>query len=279
MQGLFPMNVGQAAPMAAVPPPPMAAPQVYAGNPNCPVPAIQMFQAPPCPDPNNSLQITKRVFEVVNGAFFVADTGTEIVSDFAADLVAGPDAGGVPGAGSFTLVTDAQTFAVVRDVTIAFDAYGANAFEAVEITAALESYATSFGALLSGAVTIENQPFPTVIPIASAIKNTGGIDSYWTVDAGDTSLPAGHASIYYVAPRMEPTHSHAPAPIEIYLPESSQYPVTIAVPSRASNGGAWNFDTGAGAADQTFIWTGVVTILLEQNTTLGNVPGAAYMGR
>jgi len=67
---------------------------------------------------------------------------------------------------------------------------------------------------------------------------------------------------------MEATHAHAPAPIEIFLPEASDFAVDIDVPTRSVEGST--YATGAGTPF-VYVWTGVVTILQEDNTKLGSI--------
>lgn len=259
------MGVPQAVPGMApglVVPPAMVASQVWAGNQTCPVPAIAVNQQPACPDPSNSLQLTKRVFTTVASGLFVADNGEQLQAGFslsAPGLVAG-----VPEAGSFAVRTNATTTGVIRDITIAVDPFSIDyvAFQ-ISIPEVINSYGLSFSALLAGQITVDNVPFATVIPIASAIKNVGGVRSYWTTQ----SATAG--DILYVSAVMESTHSHAPAPIEIHLPASSEFGVFIDVPSRNINDGPYTALINAVLVNATFVWTGLLTVLQENNTSLG----------
>lgn len=261
-QSFGPGQVG--GPSAGIGIPPQTAPQVYAQNPQCGLPAINTYVQPPCPDPRTALQINKRVFITVTAGILIIDFGNATVAGFGAD-----DYGRVataPTPGTFNVTTDSTTIGYVRDITIAFDPFATTDFGAgvgSDLAQLLRSFGQSFSALLAGQVTVENTPFPTVIPVASAIKNVGGINSFWTLEAA--------ADIAFVSPVMEATHAHAPAPIEIYLPVSSSFRVLISVPNRAINA------AGAPAAayvGYVFVWTGVITILQENNTLLGAVAGA-----
>jgi len=240
----------------AVPPPPMQNPQVFAQNYQCPVPNIQTFAQPPCNDPARSVQVTKRVFDTEVSGLFIIDTGTTMDAEFGATQSGA--LAGAPAAGSFSVVTDSTTTGVVRDITVAFDPFS-DISAGPDTSEALRSFGWSFSAMLAGTITIFNSPFPTVIPIASAIKNVGGIDAYWT----QRSL----INQFVVSPRMEATHAHAPAPIEIFLPTASDYPVEIDVPTRNINAGLYAGPAGA----YVYVWTGVCTILIEKNTRLGSL--------
>lgn len=272
--------------------PPQVAPQVYAQNPNCGLPSIQTFVQPPCPDPRTSLQINKRVFITVTAGILVIDYGNAMVAGFGAEEYG--RVATAPAPGTFNLTTDSTTIGFVRDITIAFDPFATDDFLGNNLGVAsapqelLRSFGYSFSALLAGQVTVENTPFPTVIPVASAIKNVGGMDSYWTV--GNPTIqnpsPASEPSqnflgdLMYVSPVMEATHAHAPAPIEIYLPTSSSFRVLISVPNRSANTSA-PINPGQ-YAGYVYVWSGVITVLQENNTLLGAVSGAqpsmAYAG-
>lgn len=242
----------------AVPPPPAANPQVFAQNYSCPTPNIQTFQQPPCNDPATSVQVTRRVFDTFTSGVFVSDTGRGITAGFGGGTLAGANAT-PPTPGRFAVITDSTTTGVVRDITIAWDAFADQA-DGPASDEALRSYAGSFSAVLGGKVTVNNTPFPTVIPIASAIKNVGGVRSYWSQQSATNQ--------YYVSATMEATHAHAPAPIEIFLPEASDFSVEIDVPTRAL--ASATYTTLAGTAFQ-YVWTGVITILQENNTKLGSI--------
>ncbi len=241
----------------AVPPPPAVNPQVYAQNYSCPVPNIQTFQQPACNDPATSVQVTKRVFVTTTSGVFVVDTGTTMDAGFGATLSGARAA--APVAGRFAVITDSTTTGVIRDITIAWDPFADQA-DGPASDQTIRSFGSSFSAILAGQITINNTPFPTVIPVASAIKTVGGIDSYWTQQSATNQ--------FYISPRVEATHSHAPAPIEIFLPEASDFEVLVDVPTRSVEGAA--LTTAAGAAF-VFVWTGLVTILQEDNTKLGSI--------
>jgi len=255
-------------PNAGIGIPPQTAPQVYAQNPQCGLPAINTYVQPPCPDPRSSLQINKRVFITVTAGILIIDFGNATVAGFGAEEYGRLATAPTPG--TFNVVTDSTTIGYVRDITIAFDPFATDDFGAAvgaDLSELLRSFGQSFSALLAGQVTVENTPFPTVIPVASAIKNVGGIDSFWTL--------AEAADLAFVSPVMEATHAHAPAPIEIYLPVSSQFRVLISVPNRAINAAG---AVAAAYGAYVYVWTGVITILQENNTLLGAVAGAPMAG-
>jgi len=255
-QGPMPAAPAPAMMPSAVPPPPMQNPQVFAQNYQCPVPNIQTFAQPPCNDPARSVQVTKRVFDTEVSGLFIVDTGTTMQAEFGATQSGALTS--APPAGSFSVSTDSTTTGVVRDITVAFDPFS-DISAGPDTSEAIRSFGWAFSAMLAGTITVDNSPFPTVIPIASAIKNVGGVDAYWT----QRSL----INQFVVSPRMEATHAHAPAPIEIFLPTASDYAVTIDVPTRNIN--QTNYANAAGA--YVYVWTGVCTILIEKNTRLGSL--------
>lgn len=252
------MGMPQAAPMpGAVPPPPAVNPQVYAQNYSCPVPNIQTFQQPPCNDPANSVQVTKRVFVTTTSGVFIVDTGTSMEAGFGATIAGARPA--APTEGRFAVETDSTTTGVVRDITIAWDPFADQA-DGPASDQTIRSFGASFSAILAGQITINNTPFPTVIPIASAIKTVGGIDSYWTQQSATNQ--------FFVSPVVEATHSHAPAPIEIFLPEASDFAVEVDVPTRSVEGATYVTTAGT---PFVYVWTGLITILQEDNTKLGSI--------
>ena len=251
-------TVGQLPAMpGAVPPPPAVNPQVYAQNYSCPVPNIQTFQQPACNDPATSVQVTKRVFVTTTSGVFVVDTGTTMSAGFGATIAGARAAAPTPG--RFAVVTDSTTTGVVRDVTVAWDPFADQA-EGPASDETIRSFGWAFSALLAGQITINNTPFPTVIPILSAIKCSGGVRSFWSQQSATNQ--------YYISPTMEATHAHAPAPIEIFLPEASDFAVEIDVPTRSVEGATY---VSAAAVGFVYVWTGVVTILQEDNTKLGSI--------
>jgi hypothetical protein len=201
-----------------------------------------MYSAPPCGGPN-SVHITRRVFTVITGGYTLTVGPTDIEATL-----------GAPN-GLF-VTTDSTTTGVIRDITIAIDLWSE-----IEPVLPLDNtqilaYGWGLSALLSGTITVNNTPFPTVIPIGSAIKSLGGIRGFWSTQIADA---------YFISPTLETTHDSAPAPIEIALPQASNFQVIMTVPSRAvDQNGAW----------EPYDFTGLVAILLEEQTQLGSVPGA-----
>lgn len=242
---------------AAVPPPPAQSPAVYAQNYACPVPNIQTFASPPCNDPATSVQVTKRVFTTNPSGVFIVDSGVDMQAGFGASLGGPLDA--PPVAGVYAVQTDSTTTGVVRDITIAWDPF-ADQTDGPAQWESLRSYGYAFSALLGGEIVVNNTPFPTVIPILSAIKTSGGIDSFWT--------QASLINQYFVSAVVESTHAHAPAPIEIFLPEASNFRVDINVPRRAV---ATSVYQAPDLSPFVYVWTGIVTILQEENTKLGSI--------
>lgn len=235
-------TVGQQLPQS-LPPAPMAQPQMnaYSGG-VCDTPPIPMYSAPPCGGPG-SVHITRRVFTVITGGYTLS-VGPD---DMDATL-------GAPN-GLF-VTTDSTTTGVIRDITISIDPYTVIDSQTPVTNLELLAFGWGLSALLSGTITVNNTPFPTVIPIGSAIKSLGGINAYWAEEV---------ANAYYVSPTLETTHDSAPAPIEIALPQASNFQVIMTVPSRAvDQGQAWD----------PYNFTGLVAILLEEQTQLGSVPGA-----
>lgn len=280
-------NVGQANML-----PDMGLPQVFASNQECPQPNINIINQPACNDPRTSVQVTKRVYETTVAEFWIADNGVQLQVGF------GPAASGktpnnvIPDDEPIAVQTDATSTGVVRDITISYDGYAEdgedprNGFDAVgaynygvfdgEVG---RSFTECMTALLAGNIVIDNVPFPTVIPIAAAIKTVGGFDVYWDLGGitaetylfdtdGDT---IAHINIfrYAISPELEATHSHAPAPIEINLPESSDFAVRLEIPNRTIAP-----DSTAYLHGMIYIWTGIVTILIEKKTSLGTIATA-----
>lgn len=235
-------TVGQQQVPQMLPPSPQMSPQVSAYSDNgglCNTPPIPTYSAPACNGPN-SVNITRRVFTVINGGY------TLTVTDAAITGVLGAPNG-------LFITTDSTTTGVVRDMIVTVDPYAEGAAISQDI---LRAYGWALSALLAGTITVNNTPFPTVIPIGSAIKTLNAIDSYWTEDTA--------TDMFYISPRFEATHDSAPAPIEIALPQASNFQVILTVPSRAVPGVAGGFS-------QDF--TGLVSILLEEQTQLGSVAG------
>ncbi len=243
-------TVGQQVPQM-LPPAPMAQPQMgaYSGGGLCDTPPIPMYSAPPCNGPG-AVNITRRVFTVINGGFTitVGDTANPVITA----VLGAPN-------GLF-VTTDSTTTGVIRDITVSFDPFagGAGGADATPATPDdLTAYAWAVSSLLAGTITVNNTPFPTVIPIGSAIKTLGGIRARWTL--------AQSADLWYMSPTFETTHDSAPAPIEIALPQASNFQVVMVVPSRAA-------PFGGASGDR--LYTGIVSVLLEEQTQLGSVPGS-----
>lgn len=269
--------------------PDMGLPQVFAGNQDCPQPNINILNQPPCNDPRTSVQVTKRVYETTVAEFWIADNGVQLQVGF------GPATSGkvpdnvIPDDELITVQTDSTSTGVVRDITIAYDGYAEdgddprNGFDAegpynygVFDGEVGRSYAECLSALLAGNIVIDNVPFPTVIPIAAAIKTVGGYSVYWDLggitsetvklDESDT-IAAADIFRYAISPELEATHSHAPAPIEINLPESSDFAVRLEIPNRTIDPSLTQYAHG-----MVYRWTGIVTILIEKKTSLGTLP-------
>lgn len=262
---------GGAFPPAGVPgiavPPGQVASQVWAGPPACDVQQIPVSMAPACPDPNRSLQLNKRVFTTVVSGLFVADDGENLIAGFS--LTTPGLVAQAPEPNSFVVRTDAQTRGTIRDITISYDAFSLDylAF-GITIPEVLNSYAQSYTALLAGRITVDNIPFATIIPIASAIKIVSGIRAYWTVSPVTT---AGQ-SVLYVSHDNESTHTALPAPIQIPLQPSSEFGVFLTITSRDVLGGAaagYQAIIGGQVVAASFVWTGLITVLVELNTSLG----------
>lgn len=245
-------TVGQQVPQM-LPPAPMAQPQVsaYSGGGLCDTPPIPMYAAPACNGPG-AVNITRRVFTVINGGFTitVGDTANPVITA----VLGAPN-------GLF-VTTDSTTTGVIRDITVSLDAFAGGAGAPAPFNVAmsaddLTSYAWAVSSLLAGTITVNNTPFPTVIPIGSAIKTLGGIRARWT--------QAQAADLWYMSPTFETTHDSAPAPIEIALPQASNFQVVMVVPSRAA-------PFGGATGDR--LYTGIVSVLLEEQTQLGSVPGS-----
>ncbi len=249
--GSFLPTVGQQVPQM-LPPAPMAQPQMsaYSGGGLCDTPPIPMYSAPPCNGPG-AVNITRRVFTVINGGFTITVGGT---ASLAITAVLGAPNG-------LFVTTDSTTTGVIRDITVSLDAIadGLNGDLGTPLDANdLTAYAWAVSSLLAGTITVNNTPFPTVIPIGSAIKSLGGIRSFWT------QADQATADLWFMSPTFETTHDSAPAPIEIALPQASNFQVVMVVPSRA-----------APITDAlNRVYTGIVSVLLEEQTQLGSVPGS-----
>ena len=270
--------------------PDMGLPQVFAGNQDCPQPNINILNQPPCNDPRTSVQVTKRVYETTVAEYWIADNGVQLQVGF------GPAAAGknpdnvIPDDELITVQTDSTSTGVVRDITIAYDGYAEDSADPRVDTGGADgpfnygvfngevgrSYAECLSALLAGNIVIDNVPFPTVIPIAAAIKTVGGYSVYWdlggitaeTVVLVDAeTVAAVDIFRYAISPELEATHSHAPAPIEINLPESSDFAVRLEIPNRTIAP-----DNVAYGNGMVYCWTGIVTILIEKKTSLGTLP-------
>ena len=245
---MLPSTVGQQIPQM-LPPAPQMSPQVsaYTGGGLCDTPPIPTYAAPPCNGPN-AVNITRRVFTVINGGFTITVTPAAIVAVLGA-------------LNGLFITTDSTTTGVVRDILVTMDAYAQDAVGgggAMTVSRDfLNSYSWSVAALLAGTITVNNTPFPTVIPIGSAIRTVNAMRAFWT--------QANAAEVFYISPDFETTHDSAPAPIEIALPQASNFQVIMTVPSRtiapALQGGF------------TVAYTGMVSILLEEQTQLGSVAG------
>jgi len=286
------MNVGQALMV-----PQMGQDQVFAQNFECAQPNINTFNQPPCNDPRTSVQVTKRVYETTVAEFWIADNGVQLQVGF------GPAASGknpdnaIPDDELITVTTDSTSTGVIRDITVSYDGYaedGEDPRAGVDDNGVPYNYGVfdgevgrsfteSLSAMLAGNIVIDNTPFPTVIPIAAAIKTVGGYSVYWDlggitalsekVDAEGTTVAEVDIFRYAISPEFQSTHSHAPAPIEINLPPSSDFAVRLEIPNRTIAP-----DTLAYDQSLVYVWTGIVTILQETKTTLGTLPTAQQGG-
>lgn len=267
--------------------PDMGLPQVYAGNMDCPQPNINILNQPPCNDPRTSVQVTKRVYETTVAEFWIADNGVQLQVGFG-PASAGKNPGNqIPSDELITVQTDSTSTGVVRDITIAYDGYAEDGDDPradVGLNFGVfdgevgRSYAECLSALLAGNIVIDNVPFPTVIPIAAAIKTVGGYSVYWDLGGvvteavkvdGEDTLSVVDVFRYAISPELDATHSHAPAPIEINLPESSDFAVRLEIPNRTISPDA---ETPQYANTVIYVWTGIVTILIEKKTSLGTLP-------
>lgn len=277
-------------------PPKVNVPQVYAQNPGCDVPNIDIMAVPQCNDPRKSIQLNKRIFEVTVAEFWVLDNGANLQAGFGTAPQGKNPVGIQPADLGLQIITDAQTRGTVRDITIQFDSYaedyadprnlGAVPFQNYGVFEGEvgRSFAETISAFLSGTVVINNQPFPTKIPLASAIKHTGGMSAYWdfggigndieigVLETDDyyfgtatTTLARFNQLRYSLSPEFNTTHTQQPAPIEIDLPASSQYAVQLEIPTRTIS------LTGFAYPRYSFIWTGMISILIEKSTNMGTV--------
>ena len=167
---------------------------------------------------------------------------------------------------AFTTRLGSQSYAVIRDATIAFDPFCNFTGLPGDNFLALRSYALTVAALKAGQITIASLPFPNVLPITSAIKMVGGSHSFWTSNFGPRFLFNNNQMC--VSEINESTHQGPPAPIEIYLPSAGRYAIDIEVPSRPI------YPFGAYSAFNSpvaFFWSGTLTLTLEVLTRLGTM--------
>lgn len=272
--------------------PPMNSPQVYAHNQLCNTPNISVYQQPKCNNPETSVEVTKRVYDTVVAEYWITDNGEQLNVGFGPAPSGRNTADQLPDDELVTVKTDSTTTGVVRDVTIAHDGYSEDCDDVrgdgvagmnygVFDGSIGRSYTECLTALLAGSLIIENTPFPTVIPIAAAIKTVGGYSVFY--DLGGITDDAQYAPVeevlaitnifrFAISPAISTTHAHAPAPIEISLPTSSDFAVKLEIPNRSVDplGGIYVYGED-GSVPVIFIWTGVVTILVEKKTSLGTL--------
>jgi len=237
--------------------------EVYAQNPPCGLPAIRTFYHPPCPDPKEerrqTIELYRRDYTTITAGILLIDQGDGMFAGFGAGSygrVVTP-----PEPGTFGLQTVSATQAAyLRDITISWDPFSRFAVSAAGVRQALQSYSRAWSALLGGQIRIESEPFATVYPIASAIKTVAGINATWTVEPGTTE-----PSLYYVSAVKESTHKQSPAPLNLYIPPSTNYDVSLQIPNRASNASGGPATPWPGFV---FVWTGVITTLIENEVRL-----------
>ena len=265
--------------------PDMGLPQVFAGNQDCAQPNINILNQPPCNDPRTSVQVTKRVYETTVAEYWIADNGVQLQVGFGPASSGKTPANVIPADELITVQTDSTSTGVVRDITIAYDGYAEDGDDprndagfnyGVFDGEVGRSFAECLSALLAGNIVIDNVPFPTVIPIAAAIKTVGGFSVYWDlggitaetykIEDAET-LATVDMFRYAISPELDATHSHAPAPIEINLPESSDFAVRLEIPNRTIAPDDVQYGNG-----MVYVWTGIVTILIEKKTSLGSLP-------
>lgn len=265
--------------------PDMGLPQVFAGNQDCAQPNINILNQPPCNDPRTSVQVTKRVYETTVAEYWIADNGVQLQVGFGPASSGKTPANVIPADELITVQTDSTSTGVVRDITIAYDGYAEDGDDprndagfnyGVFDGEVGRSFAECLSALLAGNIVIDNVPFPTVIPIAAAIKTVGGFSVYWDlggitaetykIEDAET-LATVDMFRYAISPELDATHSHAPAPIEINLPESSDFTVRLEIPNRTIAPDDVQYGNG-----MVYVWTGIVTILIEKKTSLGSLP-------
>jgi len=235
----------------ALPNPPGVAPGVYTQPYDCcPIPDIPRVTSfvDTCP---NKLGVTKRVYEVIAIPVFVVDTGVSMSYGFGATLSGALDA--APVSGSVTIDSDALTTSVIRDITVKWDPFADEIDDAASLAEALRSYGGSYVGINAATLIFDLIPFPLNVPL-SDVAFVIGVYAFWV---GVTA--------YFVSPLVQADNEVL---IAATLIPSSATRLTIIGPSRAL--AAAGYTTGAGVPF-VYVWTGIIDLLIERNTTIGNV--------